>query len=260
MDPSTSESDQDGGTTSAEDNSFERPNASSDVDGGGGQCPEQNRQLPYGTATTADSYLGAVISSSYLPFMMQPSYQLAAHGSAGPLAMTAGPQAAANAAFYFSQNPSLTKDSDVLGGSPLNLQLAGRQADLPSIGSGHGNFNGGAVPQPRPQHGIPPASPSPGLQHARASPHVMAGSPYASPSSVHQPASATYMANPNLGRFPEDGLYRKADSGAAKPTEYPPPPKKPLTPYMRFNKFVSMPTPVVFNQGYAEHKVSASAS
>ena len=255
MEPSTSESEQDGGVTGGEENSFERPNVSnSGLSETDSQFAEQNPQMPYRTnASTAnqDSYAGMMIASSYLPFMMQQSYQSAIPGT-NSLATTTGPYAAANA-FFFNQN-SLAKDAAGLGlataGSPLNLQMAGGggQTDRPRIGSGHSDFNGATVQQPPPQqqqqqqHGLPASSPSPGLQHARASPHIVAGSPYASP--AHQPTPSGYAgitgsSLPGQAQFPGDLGYPKND-GAAKPTEYPPPPKKPLTPYMRFNKFVSL--------------------
>lgn len=250
MEPSTSESEQDGGVTSGEDNSFERPSMSnsgnSETDS---QFAEQN-QVPYRTSASAanlDNYAGMMIPSSYLPFMMPQSYQSAVQGTSA-MATTAMPYAAANA-FFFNQN-SLAKDAEGLltTGSPLNLQIAGGQTDRPRIGSSqtHGDFNGATVQQQQQQqqHSLPPASPSPGIQHARASPRIVTGSPYASP--AHQPAPSAYAGvaagNPNQlpgqSRFPGDAVYPKTD-GAPKLTDYPPPPKKPLTPYMRFNKFVS---------------------
>jgi len=247
MEPTTSESDQDGGATSGEENSFDRSNLSnsghSETDG---QFVEQSPQVPYRTSASAanpDSYAGMMIANSYLPFMMQQSYQSAMQGS-NSLATTSVPYAAANA-FFFNQN-SLAKDAEGLAttGSPLNLQMAGGQTDRPRIGSGHGDFNSATIQQQQQQqHGLPAASPSPGIQHARASPHVVAGLSYASP--AHQPPPSVYAgitANSlpgQGGQFPGDVGYPKMDS-AAKPTEYPPPPKKPLTPYMRFNKFVSV--------------------
>jgi len=245
MDPATSESDQDGGT-SGEDNSFERSNLStSGHSESDGQFAEQNPpQLPYrstnASAANPENYAGMMIASSYLPFMMQQSYQSAIQGTSSAAATTSVPYAAANP-FFFNQN-LLVKDAEGLAtaGSPLNLQMAGGgQTDRPRIASGHGDFNGGATVQQ--QHGLPAASPSPGIPHARASPHVIAGSSYASP--AHQPAATAYAgvagnSLPGQVQFPGDIGYAKTD-GAAKPTEYPPPPKRPLTPYMRFNKFVS---------------------
>jgi len=247
MEPTTSESEQDGGVTSGEDNSFENPNASSsghsETDS---QFAEQSPQVPYRTsASTAnpDNYAGMMIPSSYLPFMMPQSYQSAIQGTSA-MATTAMPYAAANA--FFFQN-SLAKDAEGLAttGSPLNLQMAGGQTDRPRIGSAPSDFSGATVQQQQ-QHALPPASPSPGIQHARASPHVVSGSSYASP--AHQPmpkvpnAYAGVAGNsnqlPGQGRFPGDTVYAETD-GAPKLTDYPPPPKKPLTPYMRFNKFVS---------------------
>lgn len=241
MEPTTSESEQDGGLTSGEDNSFERPSvSSSETDS---QFAEQN-QVPYRTsASTAnpDNYAGMMIPSSYLPFMMPQSYQSAVQGTSA-MATTAMPYAAANA-FFFNQN-SLSKGAEGLPttGSPLNLHMAGGQTDRPRIGSAHGDFNGATVQQQQQQHSLPPASPSPGIQHARASPRIVTGSPYASP--AHQPAPSAYAGvagNPNQlpvqGRFTGDTVYAKTD-GAPKLTDYPPPPKKPLTPYMRFNKFM----------------------
>jgi len=240
MDPATSESEQDGGATSGEEHSFEHPNVSnsghSETDS---RYVEQNPQVPYRTnvsTSNPDSYAGMMIASSYLPFMMQQSYQSAIHGTSSS-ASTSVPYAAASP-FFFNQN-LLAKDVEGLAatGSPLNLQMAGGQTDRPRIGSAHSDFNGATVQQQQQQHGLPPASPSPGVQHARASPHIMAGSPYASP--AHQPAPSAYagvMGNSLLSQaqFPGDA------GSSSKPTEYPPPPKKPLTPYMRFNRFVSL--------------------
>jgi len=250
MDPASSESDQDGGATSGEDNSFERSNLSnsghSEPDG---QFAEQNpSQLPYQSTNASvanpENYAGMMIASSYLPFMMQQSYQSAMQSTSSAAATTSVPYVAANP-FFFNQN-LLAKDAEGLAataGSPLNLQMAGGgQTDRPRIASGHGNFNGGATVQQQ-QHGLPAESPSPGLQHAHASPHVIAGSSYASP--AHQPAPSAYAgvtpinSLPGQVQFPGDVGYAKTD-GAAKPTEYPPPPKRPLTPYMRFNRFVSI--------------------
>lgn len=251
MDPATSESDQDGGVTSGEDNSFDRSNVSnSGHSESDGQFPEQNPQVPYRTnasAANADNYAGMMIASSYLPFMMQQSYQSALQGTSAS-ATTSLPYAAAANPFFFNQN-SLAKDAEVLAsaGSPLNLQMGGGggQTDRPRIASAHNDFNGATVPQQQQpqqqQHGLPAASPSPGLQHARASPHVIAGSSYASP--AHQPAPSAYAgvtgnSLPGQVQFSGDIGYTKTDA-APNPTDYPPPPKKPLTPYMRFNKFVS---------------------
>jgi len=247
MEPTTSESDQDGGVTSGEENSFERPNVSNSGTSETDSQFEQNLQMPYRTSvsTANPDYAGMMIASSYLPFMMQQSYQSAVPGTSS-LATTAGPYAAASA-FFFNQN-SLAKDGEGVGlaaaGSPLNLQMAGGgRTDMPRIGSGHSDFNGATVPQQQhQQHGLPASSPSPGLQHARASPHPVAGSQlYASP--AHQPTHSAYAgvvgnSLPAQSQFAGDVGYTKTDA-AAKPTEYPPPPKKPLTPYMRFNRFVS---------------------
>jgi len=255
MEPTTSESEQDGGVTSGEENSFERPNVSnSGLSETDSQFAEHTPPMPYranASTPNPDNYAGMMIASSYLPFMMQQSYQSAIPGTTS-LATTTGPYAAANA-FFFHQN-ALAKDAESVGlaaaGSPLNLQMAGGQTDRPRIGSGHSDFNGATVQlqqqqqqQQQQQHGLPATSPSPspGIQHARASPHVVAGSPYASP--AHQPTPSGYAGitgNSLQGQaqFPGDLAYPKND-GAAKPTEYPPPPKKPLTPYMRFNRFVS---------------------
>ena len=246
MDPSASESDQDGGVTSGEDNSFDRSNVSnSGQSESDGQFAEQNPPVPYranASVANPENYAGMMIASSYLPFMMQQSYQSAIQGTSS-VATTSVPYAAANP-FFFNQN-SLAKDAEGLAttGSPLNLQMAGGQTDRPRIASGHGDFNGATVQQQQQQqHGLPAGSPSPGVQHARASPHVIAGSSYASP--AHQPAPSAYAgvagnSLPGQVQFPGDIGYAKTDA-AAKPTEYPPPPKKPLTPYMRFNKFVSL--------------------
>jgi len=250
MEPTTSESEQEGGVTSGEDNSFERPNVSnSGLSETDSQFAEQTAPVPYRTnASTpnADNYAGMMIASSYLPFMMQQSYQSAIPGATS-LPTTTGPYAAANA-FFFHQN-SLAKDAEGIGlaaaGSPLNLQMAGAQTDRPRIGSGHNDFNGATVQpqqQQQQQHGLAAASPSPGIQHARASPHVVAGSPYASPAHQSTPSGYAAITGNSLqgqAQFPGDLGYPKNDS-APKPTEYPPPPKKPLTPYMRFNKFVSL--------------------
>ena len=247
MDSATSESDQDGGVTSGEDNSFERSNVSnSGHSESDSQFTEQNAPVPYrinASAANPDNYAGMMIASSYFPFMMQQSYHSAIQGTSSA-ATTSMPYAAANP-FFFNQN-SLPKDAEglIAAGSPLNLQMAGGQTDRPRITSGHSDFNGATVQQQQPQqqHGLPASSPSPGIQHARASPHVIAGSPYASP--AHQPAPSAYVGVAGNSvtaqvQFPGDVGYAKTD-GAAKPTEYPPPPKKPLTPYMRFNKFVSL--------------------
>jgi len=245
MEPTTSESDQEGGVTSGEDNSFERSNVSnSGHSESDSQFAEQNPPVPYRINTSAadpGNYAGMMIASSYLPFMMQQSYHSAIQGTSSA-ATTSMPYAAANP-FFFNQN-SLAKDGEglITAGSPLNLQMAGGQTDRPRIASGHSDFNGATVQQQQ-QHGLPASSPSPGIQHARASPHVIAGSSYASP--AHQPAPSAYAGVagnsvvPGQVQFPGDAGYAKTD-GAAKPTDYPPPPKKPLTPYMRFNKFVSL--------------------
>lgn len=248
MDPATSESEQDGGATSGEDNSFERPNASSsghsETDS---QYAEQNPQVPYRThasTSNADSYAGMMIANSCLPFMMQQSYQSAVQGTSSSATTTLpyAQYAAANA-FFFNQN-SLAKDAEGLAtaGSPLNLQMASGQTDRARIGPSHSDFNGATLPQQQQQRGLAAASPSPGIQHARASPHLIAASSYASP--AHQPTPSPYMSLtgnslPGHSQFPGDIGCAKTD-GAPKPTEYPPPPKKPLTPYMRFNKFVSL--------------------
>ena len=240
MEPTTSESEQDGGVTSGEDNSFEQPSVSnSDTDA----C-QFAEQLPYRTSASTASpgnYAGMMIPSSYLPFMMPQSYQSAIQGTSAAAATTVPYAAAAANAFFFNQN-SLAKDAEGLAasGSPLNLQMAGVQTDRQRISSAHSDFNGATVQQ---QHSVPRASPSPGIQHARASPHGVTGSSYASP--AHQPTHNTYTGvagNPNQlpsqSRFPGDTVYAKTDV-APKLTDYPPPPKKPLTPYMRFSRFVS---------------------
>jgi len=247
MESTTSESEQDGGVTSGEDNSFEHPNVSnsgrSETDS---QFDEQNPQLPYRTsASTAnpDNYAGMMIPSGYLPFMMPQSYQSTIPGTTAMTTMPYAAAAAANA-FFFNQN-SLAKDVDGVAatGSPLNLQLAGGQTDRPRIGSAHNDFSGATVQQQQQQHNRSRASPSPGVQHARASPHVVTGSSYASP--AHQPTPSAYAGVagntnqlPGQSRFAGDSIYAKTDN-APKITDYPPPPKKPLTPYMRFNRFVS---------------------
>ena len=247
MEPSTSESEQDGGVTSGEESSYERPSVSdashSETDS---RFAEQNPLLPYRTSVAAanpDNYAGMMLASSYLPFMMHPSYQSAVQSTSGT-ATTTVPYAAGNP-FIFNQN-SFAKDADGLAtaGSPLNLQMAGGQTDRQRIASSHGDYNGATLQQQQQQqHNLHPTSPSPGVQHARASPHIVTGSSYASP--AHQSAPIAYAGAtgnpsplPGQGRFPGDVGYVKTDA-AAKPTEYPPPPKKPLTPYMRFNRFVS---------------------
>jgi len=246
MEQTTSESEQDAGVTSGEDNSFELPNACSSGRSETDSEFEQNSQVPYRTSASAanpDNYAGMMIASSYLPLMMQQSYQLAVPGTSTTSTMTVPYAANAANAFFFSQNSSKDAEGVAPTGSPLNLQMAVGQTDRQRIGSGHSDFSGAAVQQ---QHGIPTASPSPGVQRARASPHLIAGSSYASP--AHQPTHSSYAGVtgnplPDQGRFPGDVGYAKAQDGvAAKPTEYPPPPKKPLTPYMRFNKFVSLLT------------------
>jgi len=219
MEPTTSESEHDGGVSSGEDNSFEHTNVSNS-----GHCEtefaDQNGQVPYRTTE------GAMITSSYLPFMMQQSYQSAVQDTSS----TTVPYAVSSA-FFFDQN-SLAKAAEGLTttGSPLNLQTAGGQIDGPRIPS---DFSGASVQRQQQQHGLARGSAAAGVQHARA---VAAA--------AHQPvtnAYATITGNslPGHGQFPGDVGYTKTDS-AAKLTEYPPPPKRPLTPYMRFNKFVSL--------------------
>jgi len=240
MEPTTSESEQDGGVTSGEDNSFEHPSVSNS---GNSETDSQfGEQVPYRTSAvtaTPGNYAGMMIPSSYLPFMMPQSYQSAIQGTSAAAATSVPYAAAAANAFFFNQN-SLAKDAEGLAtsGSPLNLQMAGGQTDRQRIGSSHSDFNGATVQQQQ-QHSLARASPSPGLQHARASPHVVTGSSsYASP--AHQNAYTGVAGNQLLGqsRFHGDTVYAKTD-GAPKLSDYPPPPKRPLTPYMRFSRFVS---------------------
>jgi hypothetical protein len=240
MERNTSESDQDGGITSGgEDSSFERSNAPSasgrqSASGGGnsssgrgpeGDSQQQNSQMqPQYRAAAASaaaasgmdsqSQAAMMMSANYLPFMMSTSYPGMMMPGGVPITSAAGSQAAAAASFFNQLNQnSLAKDGGAVAaaGSPLNLQTQQQQQ----------------------QRSMPSASPG-AQQQQRNSPHPTQGSS-AYPQPAHQGGAAAYgsggqMAAP--GRFPE----------AAKPgapgSEYPPQPKRPLTPYMRFNKFM----------------------
>jgi len=263
MENNTSESDQDGGITSGEDTSFERSNsqttsgrasASGRPESAGGdangaasaqqqqqaqnsqaqqmqqqQQQQQLQQQQYRAASGMDSQTAMMMSANYLPFMMSTSYPGMMMPGAAATTSSANSQAAAAASFFnrLNQN-SLAKDgadggASAAAGSPLNLQTQQQQQQ---------------------QRAMPSASP--GAQQSRNSPHPTQGSS-AYPLPAHQGGGASgaasaygnQMAAP--GRFPGDtgaGAYSGAKPADAKPTEYPPPPKRPLTPYMRFNKFM----------------------
>jgi hypothetical protein len=253
----TSESDQDG-VTSGEDSSFDRPHATSasgrrSATGsgrpGGNEFAEpqitQSQMQQYRVSQAAaaaaaaaggmDSQTAMMMSANYLPFMMSTSYPAMMMQGGVPTTASAGSQAAAAASFFnrINQN-SLSKDADSIGaaGSPLNLQTGGQATERPRVGPG-GDFSGASLQQQ--QRSMPAASP--GLPQARNSPHLGQGSSYPQP--AHQGGSgATYGGGQMSAQARFDTGFAGKSEAAAKSPAYPPPPKRPLTPYMRFNKFM----------------------
>jgi len=238
----TSESDQDGGITSGEDTSFER----SGVDSQGGHA-DRDRQYSdqqlsgqlsgqySGSVSGRTSANEAQMQSNY-PFMMPPSYPTMMMQGGGGMVPTSSASAAAAAAAFFSQN-SIVKDSDgnAAAGSPLNLQTGSSNERVRVSGLG-GEFTPAtaAVLAQTQQRNHSSATASPNLQQPRSSPHLASGSAYPQP--AHQTSGAGYgaMAGGQMvagqGRFP-------GETGSK--TDYPPPPKRPLTPYMRYNRQVN---------------------
>ena len=225
----TSESDQDGGITSGEDTSFERSGVDS-------QGSRGDRDRQYSDQQYSASVANKPQMQSNYPFMMPPSYPMMMQGGGGMIPTSAA-SAAATAAF-FNQN-SLVKESDGIAaaGSPLNLQTGSTNERVRVSGLG-GEFTPAtaAVLAQTQQRNHSSATASPSLQQPRSSPHL-AGSSYPQP--AHQTSGGSNLPGygamsggqmvSGQGRFPGE---------AGSKTDYPPPPKRPLTPYMRYNRQV----------------------
>jgi len=240
----TSESDQDGGITSGEDNSFDR----SGVESQGGPADRERQyseqqlsgqlSAQYGGSGGGSSANESQMQSNYPSFMMPPSYPTMMMQGGGMISTTSTPSsAAANTAAFFSQN-SLVKDSDgnAAAGSPLNLQTVGQNDRVRVSGLEFSAATAAVLAQTQQQR-HPSAAASPSLQQQpRGSPHLSAGSSYPQP--AHQTQGAPGANVPGYGAM--SGGQMAAGQGRfpgeGSKTDYPPPPKRPLTPYMRYNR------------------------
>jgi hypothetical protein len=243
----TSESDQDGGITSGEDTSFERSGVESQ-----GRHTDRDRQYSDQqlsgqlTGQYSGSSAAAVTSgnetqmqSNYSSFMMPPSYPAMMMQGGGGMVSTSA--ASGVAAPFFGQN-AIVKDSDgnAAAGSPLNLQT-GSTTDRVRVSGLGGEYSAAtaAVLAQAQQRNHATAAPSPSLQQPRSSPHPASGSSYPQP--AHQTSGAGGSNLPGYGAM--SGGQVVAGQGrfpgeAGSKTDYPPPPKRPLTPYMRYNRQV----------------------
>lgn len=243
----TSESDQDGGITSGEDTSFERSGVESQGRHTDGDRQYSDQQLGGQlTGQYSGSSAAAVTSgnetqmqSNYSSFMMPPSYPAMMMQGGGGMVSTSAASAGAS---FFSQN-SIVKDSDgnAAAGSPLNLQTggAGDRVRVSGLGGEYSAATAAVLAQAQ-QRNHASVTASPALQQPRSSPHPAPGSAYPQP--AHQTSSAGGSNLPGYGAMSGGQMVSgqgRFPGEAGSKTDYPPPPKRPLTPYMRYNRQVT---------------------
>jgi hypothetical protein len=209
-----SESEHDGGLTSGEDNSFEHSvdiksqQISLSASDSSSNGPQPSSEQFIESSNKADIVSTTEEMQSNYPFIMPPSYSSMMMQGGGNMASTSAPATSVAQAF-FGKNA----DGTTTAGSPLNLQTGGQAERLQFSAA-----TAAVLAQTEQQ------------RNAAAAANLHRGSPASGSVSYPQPAhqtGANYTGG--QGRFPGE---------AGSKTDYPPPPKRPLTPYMRYNRQV----------------------
>jgi hypothetical protein len=213
----TSGSEQDGGLTSGEDNSFEHSvdlksrqiSLSASDSSSNGQQHSSDQFIDSSNKTDTVCTTGGEMQSNY-PFIMPPSYSSMMMQGGGSMAATSAPSTSVAQAF-FGKNA----DGTTTAGSPLNLQTGGQSDRLQFSAA-----TAAVLAQTEQQ------------RNAAAAANLHRGSTTSGSGSYPQPAhQAPAGYTGGQGRFPGE---------AGSKTDYPPPPKRPLTPYMRYNRQASI--------------------
>ena len=228
---SDSEQDSTGSCSAAQENSFSPPRTSGQPSASrGGQHASDYTAAAAAQMQYMQQQQMMMTPGNYLPFMMPPAYQMMMQQQGS------SPQSP------YGKNS--TREPDSIG-SPLNLQTtrnerpSSRPRDHLNQNMVPGQFSSDQVLHPahsNPHTNLPSAS--------RGSPQVAGLHSSLPNTSSSMGAMAPPQNQMSLSRFSGDfGLMRSQQQHhqqeSAKP-EPPPPPKRPLTPYMRFSKCVSL--------------------
>lgn len=211
----TSGSEQDGGLSSGEDNSFEH---SVDIkshqisltasDSSNNEQQQSEEQFTDPLNKTEVSTSEDEMQSNY-PFIMPPSYS-SMMMQGGGMASTSAPSTTSAATAFFGKNT----DGVTTAGSPLNLQTGGQTDRLQFSAA-----TAAVLAQTEQQRNAVSANLHRGSSASGSGSY---------PQAAHQTgAGYTGQATGGQGRFPGE---------AGSKSDYPPPPKRPLTPYMRYNR------------------------